>query len=332
MRAIAVLLAMGAGLCLAGEAKKPTPTDAFQKFLRCLDAKDEAGCLSVMPAPRKVKGKDSLPELKKVVKKYMERTNPKGFEKTTRVLEEQVKDTCAVLVVLEAKGSPSKVPDYDPIFVVMQAGTWRVMPTLTKYQTEFVELTAAEAARFAELQKWYEEREAALTGRKVSVAARLLGRASQAISNEDVKTLTALFAEGLDANAKLKDGKPLLCWAAEMNRIKSLKLLLDRGARVEEASGIMGGTALCFAAWRGGVEAVKLLLARGARLDATNKDGWTALHYAAAGGCVEVVRLLVQKGADLSAKNKDGRTPADVADPEKKKELDPLLRSAAKKK
>jgi len=52
------------------------------------------------------------------------------------------------------------------------------------------------------------------------------------------------------------------------------------------------------------LELVKLLLDRGAEVNQANKDGITALHGAAYKGANKVVQLLVDRGADLAAKDK----------------------------
>jgi hypothetical protein len=52
------------------------------------------------------------------------------------------------------------------------------------------------------------------------------------------------------------------------------------------------------------LDLVKLLLDRGARVNDANEDGITALHGAAYKGANNVVQLLVNRGADLAAKDK----------------------------
>ena len=69
-----------------------------------------------------------------------------------------------------------------------------------------------------------------------------------------------------------------------------------------------GGTALTWAAWLNYPEVVKVLLDRGAKVNAADAEGRTALHEAVGWG-LETVRPLVDKGADVNARTKSGETP-----------------------
>jgi len=65
----------------------------------------------------------------------------------------------------------------------------------------------------------------------------------------------------------------------------------------------------------GQIAAVKLLLERGARVDAANFAGDTALHEAARRGYLESIRLLLAHGADRSLKDGHGETAQDLVKP-----------------
>ena len=67
------------------------------------------------------------------------------------------------------------------------------------------------------------------------------------------------------------------------------------------------------AARHGHAELVRLLLERGARVNARSGTGRTALHLAAEEGHADVVRVLVDSGADVSIRDGRGKTAADRA-------------------
>lgn len=97
----------------------------------------------------------------------------------------------------------------------------------------------------------------------------------------------------------LGGGRTALMWAAYRGDIATLKLLLDAGADVN-AEGPMG-TPLSHAAWADRTAAARLLLERGAKANqAAHMDGYTALHWAASTEDKDatLVKLLLKHGAD----------------------------------
>ena len=116
---------------------------------------------------------------------------------------------------------------------------------------------------------------------------------------------TKLVKELLDkAN---KGGYTALQLASMRGHTEVVKLLLDRGASVDE-KGEDGDTALMRASYGGHTEVVKLLLDRGASVDEKDTDGNTALMLASQNSHTEVVKLLLDRGASLTEKNNDGDT------------------------
>ncbi|CAD7705043.1 unnamed protein product [Ostreobium quekettii] len=98
-----------------------------------------------------------------------------------------------------------------------------------------------------------------------------------------------------------KEGKTPGHWAAEWNKKKSLKLILDRGAEIDRQDE-SGMTALHLAAYEGNKECVKALVEAKATLDIKDKEMCTPLLYASQNGHLEVVRLLVDRGASVNMK------------------------------
>jgi len=104
-----------------------------------------------------------------------------------------------------------------------------------------------------------------------------------------------------------KDGKTPMHWAAEWNKKKSLKLMLDKGAEINRQDE-SGRTALHLAAYEGNINSVKALLEARATLDIKDKKMCTPLLYASQNGRLDVVRLLVEGGASVNMEVQDGWT------------------------
>jgi ankyrin repeat protein len=79
-----------------------------------------------------------------------------------------------------------------------------------------------------------------------------------------------------------------------------------QGAKPPQPGGM---TPLIYAARDGRLESVKLLLDAGARIDQAEVNGQTALLMATMSGKVETARLLIQRGANVNAQDWYGRTP-----------------------
>lgn len=111
------------------------------------------------------------------------------------------------------------------------------------------------------------------------------------------KTLLRLF---LDKSGP-RLGNPLAGAAAGGN-IEIVRMLIERGATVNDETGYSGPTALQESAARGHFEVVKLLLAANADVNAvpSAERGRTALQAAAEGGHLEVLNLLLTTGANVN--------------------------------
>jgi ankyrin repeat protein len=83
---------------------------------------------------------------------------------------------------------------------------------------------------------------------------------------------------------------------------------LEKGAKIEAKTNIIGDTALIFAARNGNKECISLLLKNGANVDEKNNNGDTALTVAACNGQKECISLLLEKGANIKVKNNGHHT------------------------
>src|SRR5262245_10985845 len=94
--------------------------------------------------------------------------------------------------------------------------------------------------------------------------------------------------------------------AANSGAAEAVKLLLERGAKVNAAESRKGQTALMWAASEGHSAVVQALIGAGADVKAVSKTGYTALIFAAAKNDAQSVSQLVAAVADPNTKLPDG--------------------------
>jgi ankyrin repeat protein len=117
-------------------------------------------------------------------------------------------------------------------------------------------------------------------------------------------TVATLLARG--ANPRADEAVAV---AAARGNTDAMKLLVDRGANVDQQTGPLGITALMWAAQMGHPDAVAFLLARGATPNAREPfNGSTALVQAAASDRADpsIVRALLDAGADTTIADDEG--------------------------
>ncbi len=165
---------------------------------------------------------------------------------------------------------------------------------------------------------------------------------------KSLEEIKELLKKGADVEAKDKDGRTALMWAAISRKLDVVKCLVEHGADLEakdedgytalvrEAKyGNLGAvkclveqgadleakdddyryrrTALIWAAEEERIEVVKYLAEHGAYVNAKDEDGWTALMWAARLGTLDVVKCLAEHGADVNTSDKYGQTALDKA-------------------
>jgi ankyrin repeat protein len=123
---------------------------------------------------------------------------------------------------------------------------------------------------------------------------------------EAIKTM---LQQGVEINAADQEGRTPLSRAAGNGHELVVKLLLDRGPRLETKDDVFGQTPLSVAAQNGHDLVVKLLLDKGADPETKKTGGQTPLLLAAKNGYDLVVKLLLDKGAGLETKGYYGQTP-----------------------
>jgi uncharacterized protein len=166
-----------------------------------------------------------------------------------------------------------------------------------------------------------------------------------AVRSENPEAVRLLVERG----ARVNDSEPgvkhtALMWAARLNQVEILRLLLTAGASVEAATrvgpkptarppgagggshgvGIVRGgvppqgeqqpapgglTPLLFAARDGNLDAATLLIEGGARIDTADPNGITPLLMAITNNHLAVAQFLAERGADVKAADWYARTP-----------------------
>lgn len=130
-----------------------------------------------------------------------------------------------------------------------------------------------------------------------------------AVDEGDIIKVRNLLDSGINVNFQNIAGLTALHLARDL---KMAKLLIDRGADLDLATGF-GGTPLMNAVIFGPIEKIKLLLEKGADVNKALNNGDTPLHKAAYFGNLEIVKLLLDYGADPTLKNNEGKTALDMA-------------------
>lgn len=150
----------------------------------------------------------------------------------------------------------------------------------------------------------------ALLGSSFTRAEDLRIALLEAIKLDDADKVRRLLAQGISPNLREKTHGPAIVMAAKLQAFRVLAALAEAPGVDLEAADQSGQTALMMAAIAGHQPSVKLLLDRRAKVDS---PGWTALHYAASRGHTDVARMLIMRGANLDARSANGTTPVMLA-------------------
>ena len=141
----------------------------------------------------------------------------------------------------------------------------------------------------------------------------ILGFLQIEVDEAEVKAGRAKVVRLLTGKMKNAPQSHNLWKASADGNLSAIKNALENGSDLNALDPQFGIPPLGWAAISGQTKAVKLLLEKGAKIDDRHRDGSTALHGAAFLGRAETVKLLLDKGADINIRKDDGMTPMDVA-------------------
>uniref|UniRef100_A0A336MJP7 CSON002080 protein n=1 Tax=Culicoides sonorensis TaxID=179676 RepID=A0A336MJP7_CULSO len=116
----------------------------------------------------------------------------------------------------------------------------------------------------------------------------------------------------LDINTSNANGLNALHLAAKDGHIEIVRELLNRGAKVDNATK-KGNTALHISSLAGKLDVIQLLVQHGASVNVQSQNGFTPLYMAAQENHDECVKYLLAKGANPALATEDGFTPLAVA-------------------
>ena len=131
-----------------------------------------------------------------------------------------------------------------------------------------------------------------------------------AVENGREAMIRLLLEKGakLETVAEASGWTPLL-YAIDNGQKAVVKLLLEKGAKLEAVRGVPDNTPLLYAIAKRDEAVVQLLLEKGAKLETKSTYGQTPLSKAAAYGNEVVVKLLLERGAKLETKSGVSQTP-----------------------
>ena len=131
--------------------------------------------------------------------------------------------------------------------------------------------------------------------------------------NGSSPVITRLLDAGADPNTATHEGQTVLMTAALTGAPDAVRLLVARGARVDEREPYRGQTALMWAAAEGNTRAAEVLLEAGADLTAKSPGGFTPFLFAVRNAHVDTAKMLVTRGADVNEAAPDGTSALGMA-------------------
>jgi len=168
-------------------------------------------------------------------------------------------------------------------------------------------LVAARNADAAAMERFLRDGAAVDSRNRLGESALLI-----VIKKDRFDLARSLVAAGADVNLAAINGTTPLMAAAYGGDIEFVKLLLDKGAKIDAVDRIKKN-AVTYAAGEGRTDVVMLFIARGVDPNAVYQNGLTALMWAAGYGRVDTMRALVAARARTEPRDDRGKTALDIA-------------------
>lgn len=131
--------------------------------------------------------------------------------------------------------------------------------------------------------------------------------------NGSASVIARLLDSGVDPNSTAHEGQTTLMTAALAGKADAVRLLVTRGARVDEREPYRGQTALMWAASEGNAAAAEILIEAGADIHAKSTAGFTPLLFAVRNAHIETAKTLLGHGANVNDAASDGTTALGMA-------------------
>uniref|UniRef100_A0A8C6XP79 Uncharacterized protein n=1 Tax=Naja naja TaxID=35670 RepID=A0A8C6XP79_NAJNA len=135
------------------------------------------------------------------------------------------------------------------------------------------------------------------------------GRTPFHLANQNHDLVQVLLKNGALVDARDERGQTALSYAVSQGHEKTVKVLLEGGAKVDSRN----QTPLHVAAIYNRGALVDLLIEGGAKIDAVTTELFTPLHVASDKGHTDVALKLLQHKANVHLKNKRSKTPLHLA-------------------
>ena len=250
-----------------------------------------------------------------------------------RLADLKVRTTSAIAIALVVCGAVSAAAASLPLVDAVKDGNHAAVQSLLRQKTNVnaAEADGTTALHWAVREDDAELVRVLLrAGANVRAANRYGVTPLQlAAVNGSVATAQSLLDAGADPNAVLPEGETILMTAARTGQPALLTLLLDRGADLHAREKWYGETALIWAVAENHTDAVRVLVERGADVNETSasltfarrRSGqsilslgkWTPLMYAARENALDAGRVLVASHAGLNVTDPDGATALVIA-------------------
>ena len=130
-----------------------------------------------------------------------------------------------------------------------------------------------------------------------------------AAASNSLSTLDRLLNEGLELEARDKNGNTPLHRAAARGSPEIIERLVDRGADLSALNNRGQTPLLVGIAADNSLQGLEIILERGSSVQVADKDGNTALHFAVRQGPRILVKRILRNGGDVNAVNVYGYTP-----------------------
>ena len=124
--------------------------------------------------------------------------------------------------------------------------------------------------------------------------------------------IEALLTAGADVNQADDSGQTPLMSAVEVSGLKSVRRLLQAGAKVDATDSRGRGVLHRVNSYTGYAQVLELLLKRGANVNLRDREGQTPLHRAVSERAMGTIATLVEHGADPTLADAAGKTPRDL--------------------